>query len=85
MLPWTSRTLSRSPVGEDQSTRDSGQPAAASATAMPAASAWRESMAFLRDGCHRLAIAAATNAATNAMPCTPTMGAQPAMGLSTCA
>ncbi|MNS91523.1 hypothetical protein D3C72_1256170 [compost metagenome] len=85
MLPWINRTLSGSPVGADQSMRDSGQPTAASATAMPAAMAWRESMAFLRDGCHKVAIAAATKAAMNAMPCTPKIGAQPAMGLSTCA
>ncbi|MNT50360.1 hypothetical protein D3C72_1872770 [compost metagenome] len=65
--------------------RDSGQPTAARATAMPAAKAWREFRAVLRDGCHKLAMAAATNAAMNAMPCTPRTGAQPAIGLSTCA
>ena len=85
MLPWTRRTFSGSPDGVDQSMRDSGQPAAAKASAMPAARAWREPAPARREGCHRLARAAATKAAKKAMPCTPSNGAQPAMGLSTCA
>ncbi|MCY1553172.1 hypothetical protein D9M68_896270 [compost metagenome] len=65
--------------------RDNGQPAAARASAIPAARAWRERIPAFLEGCQRLATAAAAKADRKAMPCTPSSGAQPAIGPSTCA